>query len=55
MSHLLSFFNFTDAAKDSKHKQVDGDGLINITEFTQFLLSRSGPNKDEWLTEREYL
>ena len=29
---------------------VDGDGLISLSEFTQFLISRSSENKNEWLT-----
>ena len=29
---------------------VDGDGQISIDEFTQLLMSRSSPNKEDWLT-----
>ena len=29
---------------------VDGDGQISIDEFTQLLISRSSPNKEDWLT-----
>ena len=29
---------------------VDGDGQISLDEFTQLLMSRSSPNRDDWLT-----
>ena len=29
---------------------VDGDGTINLDEFTKFLISRTSPDKEKWLT-----
>ena len=32
------------------HYDVDGDGSISLEEFTSFLISRSSPNPNDWLT-----
>jgi hypothetical protein len=32
------------------HYDVDGDGVISLAEFTQFLISRNSANKHDWLT-----
>lgn len=33
-----------------RHYDVDGDGEISLSEFSQFIMSRNSNNKDDWLS-----
>ena len=50
ISVFLNGVNRADVEKLVQRYDVDGDGSISLEEFSAFLISRTNPNKDEWLT-----
>ncbi len=50
ISHYVNGVSKEKVAELVKFYDIDGNGNISLEEFTHFLLSRTSPNKDEWMT-----